>query len=212
MSVLSQWNNEMLVGITGGIGMGKTTVLKDFRELGADVLDADEIAHGLYEPGGLAYEALVSHWGASEILDVVGRIDRKLVGAKVFGDAQELSWLNGVMHPLIRSEIKRLADGSRCGVVYCAVPLLYESGWVSDFGKVVSVWCCADSQQERLLKRGWSEEEIRRRVGSQLSADEKLRRSDYGIITDCSWEMLRSQCASVHARIEACASVLSAVR
>lgn len=189
---------RMLIGITGGIGMGKTTVLRDFASLGASVLDADDVAHSLYEPGREAYRAMVGRWGDS-VLDGEGRIDRAGVGRRVFGDAAELGWLNGLLHPLIRAELRRASEGS--APVYAAVPLLYESGWESDASKVVAVWCGPAVQRARLLARGWSEAEIARRLGAQVSAEEKLRRADYAVLTDCSWELLRAQCAHVHARI-----------
>lgn len=192
-------SRRMLIGVTGGIGMGKSTVLRDFGSFGASVLDADDIAHSLYEPGREAYEAMVARWGTG-VLDEAGRMHRQRVGERVFGDARELQWLNELLHPLIRGEMRRLAGGPR-EPVYVAVPLLYESGWVEDFACVVAVWCPAEVQHRRLLARGWSEEEITRRLGKQLSADEKLRRADYAVLTDCDWGLMREQCALIHSRI-----------
>lgn len=189
----------MLIGITGGIGMGKTTVLNEFSHLGAPVMDADDIAHALYNPGTPACQAMVQRWG-NAILDEHGAIRRPQVGAIVFQNPQELAWLNSLLHPLIRAEMKQRADAVD-GPVYCAVPLLYESGWEHDADCVVAVWCPPDVQLKRLQARGWSNEEITRRINSQIPADEKLHRADYAIITDCSWDNLSRQCADVHNRI-----------
>ena len=186
----------MLIGITGSIGMGKSTVLRDFSELGGMVMDADDIAHTLYEPGQAAYNAMVARWGQG-ILASDKAIDRKSVGALVFQNADELRWLNGLLHPMIRQEMARKAEDSPVPV-YCAVPLLYESGWESDADAVVCVWCEPAIQHERLLLRGWSEEVIEHRLASQMSADEKLLRADYAIMTNCSWDDLREQCRRVH--------------
>ena len=186
----------MLIGITGSIGMGKSTVLRDFRQLGGMVMDADEIAHSLYEPGRTAYEAMVAHWGRG-ILGDGERIDRKAVGGIVFREPAELRWLNGLLHPLIREEMKAQARQSSVPV-YSAVPLLYESGWEKDADAVVCVWCEPSVQHERLLARGWSEQEIASRLASQMPADEKLLRSDFAIVTSCSWDDLREQCRRVH--------------
>ena len=159
-------------------------------------MDADEIAHSLYEPGQKAYEAMVAHWGRC-ILGEGENIDRKAVGGIVFREPSELRWLNGLLHPLIREEMKVRARQSSVPV-YSAVPLLYESGWEHDADAVVCVWCEPSVQHERLLARGWSEEEIARRLASQISADEKLLRSDFAIVTSCSWDDMREQCRRVH--------------
>ena len=162
-------------------------------------MDADEIAHSLYEPGQKAYNAMLEHWGRAILADGE-KIDRKAVGGIVFRDPAELRWLNGLLHPLIRGEMKAQASQSSVPV-YSAVPLLYESGWESDADAVVCVWCEPSVQHERLLARGWSEDEISRRLASQISADEKLFRSDYAIVTSCSWDDLREQCRRVHEAI-----------
>jgi len=185
----------MIIAVTGGIGAGKSTVLGFFAEFGARVADADEIAHSCYRRGRPSYDAMVRRWG-SGILASDGEICRKAVAGIVFHEQKELDWLNELIHPMVLEELDRLsAVGS--GVFFCAVPLLYEFGWERRMDSVVVVWCPADVQLSRLRLRGWSDDEIRRRLSTQLSMDEKLSRGDYGIINDCTLEELAAQCRSV---------------
>lgn len=185
----------MMLAVTGGIGAGKSTVLRMFAGLGARVADADEIAHLQYRQGQPSHQAMVERWG-ERILDGTGEIDRRVVAAIVFQDKKELDWLNKLIHPCVWREVERLtADGE--GPLFCAIPLLYEFGWENRVDAVISVWCPPDVQLARLRQRGWTEEEIRRRLATQISMDEKLSRGDYGIINDCTLEELAAQCRAV---------------
>ena len=183
--------------ITGGIGAGKTTVLDAFRRFGAFGLDADDVAHRLYVPGQPAYEPLIGRWGRA-ILAADGTIDRRRVAELVFREPAELSWLNSVIHPLVREEIRRQSAGRSC---FCAIPLFYECGWNDQADAVIAVWCTAADQDRRLRARGWSREEIKRRCGSQLSMDRKLELAQYAIITSCSWDCLDQQCRRLCRRL-----------
>lgn len=186
-----------LIAVTGGIGAGKTTLINQFKSFGAEVADADDIAHSAYLPGNEAYTQILEHWG-NDVLEVDGTVNRKKVANIVFTQKEELDWLNGVVHPFVRNEILKKGEKR---TLYCAVPLLYETGWTEYFDVVVSAWCPSDVQKERLQGRGWSEEEISRRLSAQVSMDEKLRRADYGIITNCSWACLREQCRLIYMHI-----------
>ena len=183
--------------ITGGIGAGKTTVLNAFRREGVFGLDADDVAHGLYEPGQAAYGPLVERWGHG-ILGADGRIDRRQVAQLVFREPAELSWLNGLLHPLVREEIRRQSADRPC---FCAIPLFYECGWQDPSAVVIAVWCTAADQMRRLGGRGWNREEIERRCASQLSMDRKLELAQYAIITSCSWDCLEQQCRRLCRRL-----------
>jgi len=185
-----------LVVITGGIGAGKSTVLAKFRALGHACVDADDIAHSLYTPDGEATAAIARHFGA-EVLSADGTPDRKRLAAKVFGNDAELQWLNGLVHPLVRKRIDEAARAAAPKPLFAAIPLWYESGWQIEGTTVVAVWCSRETQLERLRQRGWSDDEIARRLATQLSMDEKYARADYGIVTDCSWERLEAQCAEI---------------
>ena len=179
-----------LIAVTGGIGAGKTTLMHKFLALGQSTADADDIAHNLYEPGREAYLRMVERWGKGILLDD-GRISRSVVAGIVFTRHSELEWLNALLHPLARREIHELSRGK---TLFCAIPLLYEGGWEKDCDAVVAVWCPKDVQYSRLRQRGWNDNEIRRRLESQISMDEKMVRADYAIITDCDWDCLERQC------------------
>ena len=179
-----------LIALTGGIGAGKTTLAAQFKALGAATADADDIAHSAYLPGNAAYTAMLERWG-SAILGESRQVNRKAVASIVFQDAGELQWLNSVVHPFVRSEINRLSADK---LLFCAIPLLDEAGWSSGCAAVIAAWCSPDVQRTRLRGRGWSEEEIDRRLSKQISMDEKLLHADYGIVTSCSWECLALQC------------------
>ncbi len=183
--------------ITGGIGTGKSTVLASFAKLGAHCLDADEVAHELYAPGGPAWQRIADHFGASVIL-ADGVLDRAAIAAQVFRIPAELAWLNSLLHPLIRDRM--LAESARIAPLplFVAVPLWYEVGWQMTDVRVVATWCGEEQQMERLRKRGWDDAEIKRRLGQQLSRDEKLNRADFGILTIGSLEMLQEQCRCIY--------------
>jgi len=188
-----------LIAVTGGIGVGKTTVLQFFQKFGACTLDADDVAHKIYLPGSEVYLAIVSHWG-SEVLLNDGCLNRQVIAKKAFYSIEELRWLNSVTHPAIRRSI--LAEVTKAaGDLYCAIPLLYETGWQKDAKKVISLWCDKSVQRERLLQRGWSEEQIRARIDSQIAMDEKLLRADFGIISICSYRILELQCKKIYDQI-----------
>ena len=186
-----------LIALTGGIGAGKTTLALQFKALGAAIADADDIAHSAYFPGNMAYSRMLERWGKS-VLDEDGQINRKRVASIVFQDAQELQWLNGVVHPFVHDEINRLATDR---LLFCAIPLLDEAGWSENCAAVIAAWCPPDVQRQRLRGRGWSEDEIDRRLSKQLSMNEKLLRADYGVVTSCSWECLAHQCRRIYERI-----------
>jgi dephospho-CoA kinase len=102
--------------------------------------------------------------------------------------------LNDLVHPLVQREMLNAARASDCGVLYCGIPLLFETGWDRTMGLTVAVWCDPRTQKARLLGRGWSEADIRARQSRQMSMDEKLERARYGLINTGPLEMLRQQC------------------
>lgn len=190
-----------LIAVTGGIGCGKTTVLGCFQKQGCLTLDADELAHEMYLPGTEAWRQMTDRWGKG-ILAADGSVDRKAVARIVFSEQRELAWLNQLLHPLLREEIQRRGRQNQGVFTFCAVPLLYELGWLDGFDAVVATWCPREVQRERLRQRGWSDDEIDARLRTQLAAEEKLERADYGIVTSCTWESLDEQCAELLALLK----------
>lgn len=189
-----------LVVITGGIGAGKSTVLKCFESLGAQTIDADDAVHRLYTPGSPTVAAVAAHFG-SEVVAPDGSLDRKALAQRVFGAPLELAWLNALIHPRVRMLIEAAAGALDPEPLFAAVPLWYECGWDKTPAvpaKVVAVWCDPDTQMTRLRQRGWSDAEIARRIKCQLPMDEKLNRADFGIINNGSLERMEEQCREVY--------------
>ena len=189
----------MLIAITGGIGMGKSTVLSQFQGLGAKTLDADDAAHDMYLPGRPAFSTLIKRWGRG-ILSQDGTLDRKKIAGIVFRSKEELAWLNSVMHPLVRDAIRDCANED-ARPLFCAIPLLFESGWEETADKIISVWCDRETQMQRLIARGWSREHAMDRLDSQWSPERKLLLADYAIVSGCSWQHLADQCRIVYKTI-----------
>ncbi|NMA42901.1 MAG: dephospho-CoA kinase [Oligosphaeraceae bacterium] len=189
-----------LIAVTGGIGAGKSTVLTRFKQLGADVMDADLVVHDLYRQDTDLKLALLQRWGKS-ILNAEGMPERKHIAAKVFNHAEELAWLNSVIHPKVKATISNTAQKSKKGL-FCAIPLFFECAWEQEALCSISLWCDPLTQKQRLMARGWSEDEIISRLQYQLDMDEKLRRASFGIISNCSWQELYAQCDLVYAKIQ----------
>jgi len=175
------------LGLTGGIASGKSAVSAMLREMGFAVLDADALAHKLIEPGQAAYAEVLQEFGPS-ITDSSSRIDRSKLGAVVFADRTKLDRLNAIVHPRVAEVVlSQFEVWRRSGVrdaVFVEAALLIESGIHKKLDGLVVVWCTPEQQLERLLARGLSETEARRRISAQLPVEEKLRQATEKI--DCS--------------------------
>jgi len=171
-----------LVGLTGGIGSGKSTVSASLAERGAEVIDADGIVRSLQEPGMPVFEAMVDEFGA-DIVRPDGGLNRQAVADRVFGDDEALKALNAIVHPAVGAEIaRRLEEASeREGVVILDVPLLVESGR-DDLAGLIVVDLDPEVAIARLVdQRGFSEADARARIARQASRDERLARADFVI-------------------------------
>lgn len=171
------------VGLTGGIGSGKSTVSRVFAGLGARVVDADVVARDVVRPGTPALARLARTFGPG-VVAADGSLDRARLGALVFADAGRRRLLEGILHPLILSETdRRLEQIGRADPVAVAVvdaALLYEVGREGAFDAVVVVWATPEQQLERLMRReGFDEAEARRRIAAQMPLEEKRRRADF---------------------------------
>lgn len=170
-----------IIGLTGGIASGKSTVSRILQSMGAVAIDADAIAHELAEPGAPLYEAYITHWGAG-ILTPEGTLDRRKIGDIVFADEDERRWLDDVSHPLLYREVQRRLVALRTSDVQTVVldaPLLFEAGWERLADETWVVVLPRDIQIRRLMARNhYTEEEALSRMESQLSQEEKMRRAD----------------------------------
>lgn len=172
----------MVIGLTGGIASGKSTVAGFFREMGAVVVDADTLAHEVIRRGEPPFQQVVARFGEG-ILGEDGEIDRKKLGQIVFRDRQALQELNQIVHPAVYARWRRLKGELQKshprGVVLFEVPLLIESGGQGEVDRLIVVWAERDEQIRRLQQReGYSREESERRVDLQMPLSEKVRYAD----------------------------------
>jgi dephospho-CoA kinase len=178
------------LGLTGGIASGKSAVAAMLREMGFAVLDADSLAHKLIEPGQPAYAEVLQEFGEAVLAPggPGGRVDRTKLSAIVFNDRAKLDRLNVIVHPRVAEVIfSQFEAWKRAGIrdaVFVEAALLIESGIHKNLDGLVVAWCRVEQQLERLLARGLSEAEARRRIAAQLPVEEKLRLATEKI--DCS--------------------------
>jgi dephospho-CoA kinase len=188
-----------LIGLTGGVGSGKSTVAAMLRELEAAVVDADEASHAVYEPGTPGFAAVVREFGDDYVRD--GRIDRKHLGELVFKDADARRRLNAIVHPLVRDWMAARtveAAGRGAEVVVQDVPLLFENGLGDLFASVVLVYVPEDVQVERLVNgRGFTPERAREVIAAQMPIEEKRRLAQHVIDNRGTLEETREQVAKL---------------
>jgi dephospho-CoA kinase len=169
-----------VIGLTGGIGTGKSAAAKSLAGMGAAVIDADIEGHKAYTRGSIGWRRIVELFGQA-VLDDDGEVSRARLGALVFANPQALAWLNSAIHPLIRQQISRLLEGlerSGEGVVIVDAALLYQAGWddLTD-----EVWLVHASQaviMQRLQQRGMVHEDVVNRLAAQGNLDAYLVKAD----------------------------------
>ena len=167
-----------VVAITGGIGSGKTTVANQFAALGIEVVDADLIAREVVEPGTPALAAIASHFGPG-ILDEQGRLDRRALREWIFSDPAAKSWLNALLHPIIRSEMLRQCAAANSPYCLLVVPLLVENRLTELADRVLVIDVDEATQIERTCRRdGVSREQAQAILASQASRSERLAMAD----------------------------------
>ncbi|HEU5089233.1 MAG TPA: dephospho-CoA kinase, partial [Roseiflexaceae bacterium] len=206
---MSNWHTTMpalrnphyyLIGLTGNIACGKSTVVAMLREYGAHVLDADAVTHELQQPGQPVYHAIVEAFGPGIVPESGGPIDRRALGAIVFADPAELRRLEQIVHPAVRQRIAEWlqsleelpldAHGRRVAVID-AIKLL-EGGWKAICDAVWVVACRPEQQIERLVStRAMSESEAQRRVDAQPPQSEKIAQAD--VVIDNSGTLASTQ-------------------
>ncbi len=170
----------MLVGLTGGFGCGKTTVLRLFGKLGAAVLSADDIVHELLNRDDVR-DAVAALFGPGVLSD--GGIDRKKLSERVFSDEGARRSLERLLHPLVLETIRRRSReaSGRDLVMVVEVPLLFETGFDREVDAVVAVRAESGAVRRRLRKKGFSEEDLTKRGAAQIPVEEKASRADYVI-------------------------------
>ena len=169
-----------IIGITGGIASGKSTVTEFLRQQGYQVIDADQVVHELQEPGGRLYQALLSTFG-SAILQEDGRLDRPKLGAMIFGNPELLAQSSQLQNEIIREELASRRDllAETEAVFFMDLPLWFELEYVNWFDQIWLVDVTEETQLSRLMARNdLSQEEAEKRISAQLSLQEKRKRAD----------------------------------
>ncbi len=193
---------RLLIGLTGNIATGKSTVAQVLRALGAVVIDADQVSRQVVEREQPALAEIVRTFGAGILLPD-GGLDRKALGQIVFNDPQRLQALEAIVHPAVHVEIeRRLAATSPDRVAVIEVIKLFESGWADQCDQIWVTDCPPEEQVARLMHtRGMSEAEARSRVAAQSPQAEKLNRADVVIDTSGTHEETARQVRDVWARM-----------
>ena len=189
-----------VLGLTGGIGAGKSVVAMMFAQLGADVIDADRLARDMVQPGQPALEEIATAFGP-DILLPDGRLNRSKLAGIIFADAAARAKLNAITHPRIRERMDAeiAARGSGPGVLVVDIPLLYENDRTHSVDKVIVVWVDPQTQLRRLNERdGLSAEEAGKRIAAQMPLDEKRARADHVIDNTGSLESTRRQVEAIY--------------
>jgi len=188
----------MIIGLTGGIGSGKSAAGIEFEKLGITVIDADEIAQKASLKNSKAYKEIVEYFGAS-ILDNSQNIDRRKLRNIVFNDDEQKKKLEQILHPAIREDISFAISNSKSPYTIIMVPLIYETNSKDNYNRILVIDCDEDIQISRAVSRdGASEEDIKKIINSQATKKERLSIADDVINNNSSIEKLSEKVLHLH--------------
>ncbi len=187
----------MILGLTGNIASGKSTIAAELRKRGAVIIDADQLARQVVEPGNPTLEKIAEVFG-SQVLTTAGGLDRDLLGRLIFADESKRNQLNAIIHPAIAAladaQMRELAGRRDIPLLVYEAPLLYEVGADARVDRVLLIRVDPQVQLQRLMSRnGFSELEARQRIASQMDQSEKERRADFVIDNSGSLELTLEQ-------------------
>jgi dephospho-CoA kinase len=177
-----------LCGLTGGVGMGKSTAAGFFLQLGARLVDTDALAHELVEPGQPALAEIQREFGPA-VIAPDGRLKRAELARRVFADPPARQRLEAILHPRIRERWLaqvQIWRAENCPLGMVVIPLLFETCAETGFDQIICVACSPAAQQQRLQSRGWSPAQIRGRLAAQWPVDQKIARAHFVLWTDGS--------------------------
>jgi dephospho-CoA kinase len=200
-------------GLTGGVGMGKSTAAGFFREHGAQILDTDELARQFVQRGQPALADIQAAFGKN-VIGPTGELKRGELAQIVFADADTRKKLEAILHPRIREQwlaqietwraAPKRSDGGRKEnhpLAVVVIPLLFETQAESHFDKIICVACSAAAQRERLLARGWTQEQIEQRNAAQMPTEQKIALADFVVWTDGALDMHAKQIGRILAKL-----------
>ena len=188
------------VGLTGGIGCGKTTVADHFASLGVPVVDADAVARALVAPGLPAYGAILDHFGDGIRLES-GELDRAALKARIFASDAERQWVESLLHPLVYRELDGWAEAQKAPYGLLVVPLLLETGRRNWVDRLLVVDCLPETQARRVRQRdGVDAALVQRVMAAQSGRDVRLAAADDILVNDGKPDELTRQVESLHER------------
>ena len=191
----------MIVGLTGGIGSGKSAAAKIFVELGIDVIDADELSKNVLIENQKAKKIFVEKFG-QKYINSNDEIDRELLREDIFKDEKKRKDLEGIIHPIVREEISEFVGSSKSIYKIIMVPLILETNTVNAYEKIVVVDCDLDIQIERASRRDdVSKEIVENIIKNQASREERLSIADQVIMNNASLDDLRLEVIKVHQKL-----------
>ena len=191
-------SGSLIVGLTGGIGSGKSTVAEAFRQLGIDTVDADQASRKVVEPGMPALTAIAEHFGR-QIIQADGNLDRAALRQIIFTDPVQKQWLESLLHPLIRDWIVQQLQASTSPYVILESPLLFETDQYQLVDKTVLVDVPVELQIERACARDDNQaDQIQRIIDAQLPRQEKLSRADLVLDNSPPLDSLAQRVAALH--------------
>lgn len=189
----------MLIALTGGIGSGKSTVAAEWVSLGATEIDADVLAREVVEPGTEGLDLVTREFG-QDILNPDGTLNRSALAAKAFSSEEARKKLEAILHPLIQKRAAEQVKNASGTVVY-TIPLLAETQSPLRFDKVVTISCPEEVRVDRLIRRGLTEEDARRRIAAQAKDEQREKRADIVIRSDCELSELIERARRVYREI-----------
>lgn len=191
----------MLVGLTGGIGSGKSTVADLFGELGAVVIKADDLAREVIAEGGRAHAAVLAHFGP-DIVGTDGQIDRTKLAELVFNDPEELKVLENITHPAVQAELRaRLDSQPDDAIVIYEIPVLIEKNLFDKFDQTIAVIADIDLRKERVIQRGISADDFKARVANQTTDETRRSSVDYVITNNGEVNDLKQQVKDIYVKL-----------
>jgi dephospho-CoA kinase len=180
------------IGLTGGIGCGKSTVVQLFAAAGWRTIETDAVVRDCLAGDAAVHAALRERWGL-EVFDAEGAVDRKAIAARVFSEPSELAWLEMLLHPLVRHAWESAIRQAPQLNWLIEIPLLFEKRLENEFDLIVCVTSPPDVVESRMIHRGYSGDEIKQRRLRQMPLEEKARRADCVISNAGSLEFLKQQ-------------------
>jgi dephospho-CoA kinase len=190
-------------GLTGGVGMGKSTAAEFLRASGARVVDTDELARQLVQPRQPALAEIKKEFGEGIILPN-GGLDRGGLAQIIFADSAARKKIEAILHPRIRERwLAQIASWRKenCKLAVVVIPLLFETQAESQFDRIICVACSAANQRRRLSGRGWTPKQIKQRIAAQIPVDQKIARADFVVWTDGDLDAHARQLERILARL-----------